>query len=223
LYSFLGYVIQNFNNHNAQVFQDLYVLWKLKNKNRGTFVEIGTGYPTGGNNTWLLESCLNWVGVLVEPNPVFFKSIRATRTSFLETCAIHDKSDIQLTLVIPTEFPAGGGTKENFESKVGSPYVEVNEISVNTIALVDCLKKHQISVDFDYLSFDTTGNIGDIQTIESMLQNKYFPKIITIGHNYKSHRHNLCNMLQSYGYIQEFDYISRWDDWYYHKSLEDNK
>jgi len=32
IYSFLGFVIQNFNNHNAQVFQDVYVLWKLKNK-----------------------------------------------------------------------------------------------------------------------------------------------------------------------------------------------
>lgn len=223
LYSFLGHVIQNFINHNAQVFQDLYVLWKLKNKNHGTFVEIGTGYPTGGNNTWLLESCLNWTGVLVEPNPTFFKSIEKERTSVLEKFAIHDKSDIQLVLMTANNFAPGSGIKENYEFKIGSVITNTTEILVNTISMTDCLKKHQIPMDFDYLSFDTTGNINDIQTIESMLQSQYFPKIITIGHNYKSHRHNLCNMLQSYGYIREFDYISKWDDWYYHKSLEDNK
>ena len=217
----MSYVIQNFNNHNAQVFQDLYVLWKLKNKSHGTFVEIGTGYPTGGNNTWMLESCLDWSGVLVEPNPIFFKSIEKERTSVLEKCAIHDKSNIQLTLTIPNNFAPDGSIKENYELKIGLIVNEVNEISVNTISIIDCLKKHQIPNDFDYLSFDTTGNITDIQTIESMLQHQYFPKIITIGHNHKSHRHNLCNMLQSYGYIREFDYISRWDDWYYHKSLEE--
>jgi hypothetical protein len=196
-------------------------LWKLKNKSHETFVEVGTGYPTGGNNTWMMESCLKWNGVLVEPNPVFFKSIRESRTSFLETCAIYDQSDIQLTLTIPNAFPPGGGIKKNLEPKVGSITNDSIEISVNTMKITDCLKKHQISADFDYLSYDTTGNIIDIKVIESMLQNQYFPKIITIGHNYKSHRLNLHNMLQSYGYIREFDYLSRWDDWYYHKSLED--
>ena len=223
IYSFLGFVIQNFNNHNAQVFQDLYVLWKLKNKSYGTFVEIGTAYPTGGNNTWILESNLGWRGVLVEPNPVFFDYIRKARTSVLETCAIHVKSDIQLILVIPNDFHPGGGVKQNFEAKVGANTFKQKEISVNTITMTDCLKKYQIPKDFDYLSFDTTGNINDIQIIESMLQEQYFPKIITIGHNYKSHRPNLYNMLQSYGYIREFDYISRWDDWYYHKSLEETE
>lgn len=222
LYSFLSYVIQNFNNYNAQVFQDLYVLWKLKNKEYGTFVEIGTGFPTGGNNTWMMESCLGWRGVLVEPNPFFFKEIEKNRSSALEKFAIHNKSNIQMTLTIPDDFMPGGSIKEDGELKVGAVINKVQEIFVNTIAITDCLKKHQIPVDFDYLSFDTTGNSNDIQTIESMLQNQYFPKIITIGHNYKSHRQNLCSMLQSYGYVREFDYISKWDDWYYYKSLEDN-
>jgi hypothetical protein len=225
LYSFLGFVIQNFNNHNAQVFQDLYVLWKLKNKRHGTFVEIGTGYPTGMNNTWMLESCLDWNGVLVEPNPVFFKAIESERKAPLEKYAIHDSSDIQLTLKTPVNSPAGGGIKENFELKfdINTTTDDSEEISVTTLAITDCLKKHQIPVDFDYLSFDTTGNISDIQTIESMFQNQYQPKVITIGHNYKSHRHDLNTMLQSYGYIREFDYLSQWDDWYCHESLKEIK
>ena len=54
-----------------------------------------------------------------------------------------------------------------------------------------------------------------------MLQNGYRPKVITIGHNYKSHRPRLHSMLQLYGYVQEFDYLSKWDDWFYHKSIEE--
>jgi hypothetical protein len=216
LYSFLGFVIQNLTTHNAQVFQDLYVLWKLKNKKQGIFVEIGTGYPTGGNNTWILESQLDWHGVLVEPNPTFSQAIQLLRKSELEPYAIYYESDVNLMLQVPVAFSPGGGFKENFENIVNPTDVNTVDIPVKTISMSDLLKKHQIPKNFDYLSFDTTGNSLDISALECMFVDQYFPKIITIGHNYKSHRTSLHNMLQSHGYVREFDYLSKWDDWYYH-------
>lgn len=220
--SFIGYVIENLSNKNAQLFQDLYVLWKLKNKNKGIFVEVGTAFPTGNNNTWTLESEAQWQGVLIEPNPVFHKSIMAARSMPLETRAIHYQSDSSLVLEIVNDFHASGGLKENYEIKVGQVIENSQEVVVDTISFTRCLEKYSIPKDFDYLSYDTTGNQADIQNIREIFAHNYFPKIITIGHNYKSHRPALHNMLQSHGYTREFDYLSKWDDWYYHNTLKDN-
>lgn len=222
-YSFLGYVVGNFNKSDAQLFQDLYVLWKLKSKTNGKFVEIGTAYPTGLNNTWMLESQLAWTGALVEPNPFFHRIIQQSRSSLLETSAIHSQSGKSIKMEIPNNFHPGGGIANNREIKVGAVINDSHQITVQTISLVDCLAKYQISLEFDYLSYDTTGNVSDIQNIKQMLEYGYQPSIITVGHNYKSHRPALFEMLQLFGYTRQFEHLSKWDDWYYHTSLKENQ
>jgi len=221
-YSFLGYVVENFNKSNAQLFQDLYVLWKLKSKTNGKFVEIGTGYPTGLNNTWTMESQLGWSGALVEPNPFFHRLIQISRSSQLETKAIYTQSGMSIKMNIPNNFHPGAGITINHEIKVGEVINELQQITVQTISLIDFLEKYQISLEFDYLSYDTTGNVFDIQNIKQMLEHGYRPKTITVGHNYKSHRPALFEMLQLFGYIRQFEHLSKWDDWYYHTSLKEN-
>lgn len=230
LFSFFGFILENMlncqedaNDCHGQLFQDLYVLWKLKNKTHGIFVEVGTGYPSGGNNTWNLESNFKWAGVCIEPNPFFHNNILKKRKSPLETRAIYHEDNVQITLVSPKNFEPGTGILENLElHHSGIPEVSpenFNEINVETISLINCLKHYSISNNFDYLSYDTTGNIDDIASIESILKIGYRPKIITTGHNYKSHRHLLHNMLKSYGYSREFEYLSKWDDWYYYNTI----
>jgi hypothetical protein len=169
-YSFLGYVVENFNKSNAQLFQDLYVLWKLKSKINGKFVEIGTGYPTGLNNTWMMESQLGWSGALVEPNPFFHQLIQYSRSSRLETKAIYTQSGMSIKMSIPDNFHPGAGITINYEIKVGDVINDLQQITVQTISLIDFLAKYQISLEFDYLSYDTTGNVFDIQNIK---QKKY--------------------------------------------------
>jgi len=222
-YSFLGYVVENFYKSNAQLFQDLYVLWKLKSKTNGKFVEIGTAYPTGLNNTWMMESQLGWSGALVEPNPFFHRLIQNSRSSRLEPKAIHSQSGILIEMDIPNNFHPGAGITIDNEIKVGAVINDLEKITVQTISLVDCLAKYQISLEFDYLSYDTTGNVSDIQNIKQMLEYGYQPKIITVGHNYKSHRPALLEMLQLFGYVRQYEHLSKWDDWYYHTSLKENQ
>lgn len=56
---------------NSQASQDLFVLWALKNKTNGTFLEIGSNDPVTINNTYLLETDYNWSGIMVEYNPMY--------------------------------------------------------------------------------------------------------------------------------------------------------
>ena len=53
-------------NFKGQAAQDAFVLWVLKGKRNGYFLEIGSNDPILINNTYLLESEYNWKGIMVE-------------------------------------------------------------------------------------------------------------------------------------------------------------
>lgn len=219
LMDFLGFVVSNLRSSSAQLFQDLYVLWKLKGKTNGVFLEVGVGYPTGLNNTYVLESRHGWTGVGLEPNPAFHGMMKNSRTFRFVPKAVHTESNKTISLCIPGMFNPGAYVKNNHEPKIGTPDDNINEVRVETITLVDCLTEHEIPKSFDYCSYDTTGNVVDIEIIKAMLDAGWRPRVFSIGHNHKSHRSDLQNMLQSRGYMREFEYISKWDDWYYDTSM----
>lgn len=51
---------------NGQAGQDVFVLWALKGKRAGHFLEIGSNDPIEINNTYLLEKEYGWRGIMVE-------------------------------------------------------------------------------------------------------------------------------------------------------------
>ena len=50
----------------SQIGQDLFVVAMTRGKCEGSFLEIGAGHPTQGNNTYLLETEYGWSGVSIE-------------------------------------------------------------------------------------------------------------------------------------------------------------
>lgn len=52
----------------SQSLQDMFILSILNGKENGTYLEIGSGHPNTGNNTFLLESKFNWTGLGLEIN-----------------------------------------------------------------------------------------------------------------------------------------------------------
>lgn len=216
LFSFVGYIFNNFHLSGGQLFQDLYVLWKLQDRKHGIFVEIGTAFPDHHNNTYLLESRYLWKGVCVEPNNTFHSFIESKRQSPLDRRAIYNNSAQIIKLKIPKDADAATGIYTDWEEKIGNSSQDYHYSDVESVTLLDCIQQYQTPLIFEYLSFDTTGNQDDICSIDKILTNNYRPRVITVGHNYKSHRMNMYNMLKSYGYVREFDFLSRWDDWYFH-------
>jgi hypothetical protein len=49
------FIQNNIKKSNSQVFQDLFVLYQMKCKKKGTFIEIGGGNGVDISNTYLLE------------------------------------------------------------------------------------------------------------------------------------------------------------------------
>jgi len=224
LMDFLGFAISNLTSSSAQLLQDLYVLWKTGSKINGKFLEIGVGYPTGLNNTYLLESRYGWNGIGIEPNPAFHEYIQKERTFLFFPNAVHTQSNTTVTLCVPNNFDPGSYVEQDYEAKIEIKYDIINQpvskFTASTVTLVDCLTEYQMPKIFDYCSYDTTGSVQDIEIIKSMLDAGWRPQVLSIGHNYKSYRHALHNMLQSYDYDREFEYLSKWDDWYYHNTVE---
>ena len=76
---FLGYVVSNNAKSHAQLFQDLFVLFMLKEKRSGYFVEFGTTDGLFLSNTALLESDYEWRGIVAEPSGTWHSALRKNR------------------------------------------------------------------------------------------------------------------------------------------------
>ena len=61
--------------YNGQAEQDKFVCNILKNKTNGFFIEVGSNHPIEINNTYLLESTLNWGGIMLEYDKQTFEAL----------------------------------------------------------------------------------------------------------------------------------------------------
>jgi len=76
------YIIQNHTEPGSQAGQDEFVLRLLGTAPAGTFLDIGSGDPIKGNNTWRLEQA-GWNGLRVESAPDSAAETQAARKSEL--------------------------------------------------------------------------------------------------------------------------------------------
>ena len=76
----------------SQVFQDLFVLYILNGKRKGTFLEIGSNDPYLASNTALLEKQFEWKGIAIDRDENEVKKYREKRQS---TCFCADALTIK--------------------------------------------------------------------------------------------------------------------------------
>jgi hypothetical protein len=56
----------NVKRNYSEAYQDMFVLTATNGKRNGTYVEIGSGHPSYGNNTYLLEKEFGWRGLSLD-------------------------------------------------------------------------------------------------------------------------------------------------------------
>ncbi len=66
IFDFFSYCLKNNSASKAKLFQDLFVLYELKEKKKGFFVDIGPAEASGFSNTVLLEANYKWKGFWAE-------------------------------------------------------------------------------------------------------------------------------------------------------------
>jgi hypothetical protein len=60
---------KNIKRNYSEAFQDIFILTLLDGQENGYYVEIGSGYPLNGNNTYLLEEVYDWTGISIDITP----------------------------------------------------------------------------------------------------------------------------------------------------------
>ena len=215
---FTNYCAINFMNSHAQLFQDLLVLFLLKDKRHGFFVEFGATNGRDLSNTFLLEEHFDWKGILAEPAKCWHAALKANRNVEIDTRCVWSETGAQLEFT-ETEI-AELSTLDNLVDKdfnksertIGAAY------SVETISLNDLLKIHNAPREIDYLSIDTEGS--ELTILQSFDFANYDIKIMTVEHNFVDpDRQEIFNLLSSKGFVRLFDRLSKFDDWYVQRSL----
>lgn len=82
---------ENVEQNYAEAYQDMFVLTMHNGKKNGTYVEIGSGHPTYGNNSYLLEKDFGWRGVSLDISEEF---VAAHNTERKHTCLLRDATTV---------------------------------------------------------------------------------------------------------------------------------
>lgn len=215
---FMHFLTKKVLASKSQVFQDLFVLYCLKEKTNGFFVEFGATDGVGLSNTFLLETEYNWRGILAEPGKIWEAGLKQNRNCFIdnrciwsrsgETVIFNETANPELSTI--DSFARGDFFSE--ERKNCKPY------AVETLSLNDLLGFYNAPESIDYLSIDTEGS--EYEILNSFNFSKYSIRIITVEHNFSPKRDDIFKLLVRNGYKRVFETISMFDDWYIREPFE---
>jgi FkbM family methyltransferase len=209
---FLEYCAKNRKASYSQLFQDLLVLYLLKEKANGYFVEFGAADGMFLSNTYLLEKNFNWNGIVCEPAKSWENDLRKNRSSIIDYRCVFHSSGLQLPFLdvknneLSTLQSYSQSDLHASNRTVGDQYL------VETISLRDLLDQHNAPQVIDYISIDTEGSEFDILRVFNF--DKYQFRIITVEHNHTEMRTEIYNLLINNGYSRIFKDLSGFDDWY---------
>jgi hypothetical protein len=86
--------VETIEQNYSEAYQDMFALLVTKGKRNGTYVEIGSGHPTYGNNSYLLEKDFGWTGLSIDINEEFIKQHSEQRK---HTAILKDATTINYT------------------------------------------------------------------------------------------------------------------------------
>ena len=216
---FAGYCAANFMGSQAQLFQDLLVVFFLKGRRNGFFVEFGATDGVGLNNTLVLERNFQWTGILAEPAACFHAALKANRKAAIDTRCVWSASGERLDFV-ETQIPelstvstlAGNDQHKEARSRNTRTY------AVETVSLNDLLAAHDAPREIDYLSVDTEGSEPAI--LKAFDFSRYDVKIATVEHNYiEPNRGEVHALMTANGFLRLMEPISKFDDWYIKRAV----
>jgi FkbM family methyltransferase len=200
-------------NAKSQIGQDMWVAFSSGFKERGTFMEIGAADGINLSNTYMLEQCLDWTGVCIEPARVWHTKFRMARSCLLETrcCSSTDSSEINFfesqQPLLSTAIKYRLVDTHAHERSKGFEY-SVQSVSLNTL-----FQKYFPAGHVNYLSIDTEGSEEEILSTFDFSMYSFDFASIEIGFD-DGKRQRIQSLLVSNGYRKVWDEISEFDDFY---------
>lgn len=202
---------------HSQLGQELEVIKFYNNKEGGFFIEIGASDGLELSNTYLLETKYKWRGICCEPIPKKFEKLVKNRpNSICYKQAVYNQSGLILPFDISNSYDLLSGISEHIDKHKSSVDNDKTTVQVETISLLDVLKKSNAPSFIEYMSLDTEGS--EFEILKNFDFEKYTFGLIDVEHNFmEPRRTEIRNLLLSKGYIYKGE--NNWDDMYKHFSV----
>jgi len=202
---------------HSQLGQELEVIKFYNNKEGGFFIEIGASDGLELSNTYLLETKYKWRGICCEPIPKKFEKLVKNRpNSICYKQAVYNQSGLILPFDISNSYDLLSGISKHIDKHKTSVDNDKTTVQVETISLLDVLKKSNAPSFIEYMSLDTEGS--EFEILKNFDFEKYTFGLIDVEHNFmEPRRTEIRNLLLSKGYIYKGE--NNWDDMYKHFSV----
>ena len=145
IFSFFGFCHRNVARSSAQIFQDLWVLYMLSEKQGGYFVEFGACDGKVLSNTLMLEAHYGWTGILAEPNREWHEDLEANRSAAISRLCVAATSGDTVNFMATDKRPELSRMADIVPDDIHEKNGNRSEHSlypVETISLLDLLKLH---------------------------------------------------------------------------------
>lgn len=189
-------------------------------KKQGLCIEVGANDGINDSNTMYFES-IGWNCILIEPNPVLCKMIRASRSATLVEVAASDKNGETSLFVAEGAQRAHGvstiNSAEEALNKIKSYGFTYSEVKVNTRTLNDILESLKVDRQIDFVSVDVEGH--EMEVLKGFSIEKWKPTVILLEDNTNCEKADVRNYLKAFGY-HPFKRTGV-NDWYAHETNED--
>jgi FkbM family methyltransferase len=209
---FLSFAARMAPYSNAQLLQDLWVLYELKEKRNGYFVEFGACDGVSLSNTLLLEKTFGWQGALAEPARAWHAALYRNRNCYITDQCVYKTDGIE---VLFNEVDIGelSGVEDlitgDFHADARQQGVQY---AVKTISLDRFLSGARAPRQIDYMSLDVEG--GEFDVLQSFDFASRDIALISVEHNFSDSRGKIYDLLTGLGYRRRFRHLSLFDDWY---------
>lgn len=209
---FLSFATKMAPYSNSQLLQDLWVLYELKEKRNGYFVEFGACDGVSLSNTLLLEKTFNWQGALAEPARAWHAALYGNRNCYINKKCVYKTDGVE---VLFNEVDIGelSGMKDLVAADFHARFrQEGQQYPVETISLSGLLSEARAPKHIDYMSIDVEG--GEYDVLQSFDFSHHDIALISVEHNFSDSREKIYSLLTGLGYRRRFRQLSLFDDWY---------
>jgi FkbM family methyltransferase len=214
---FLSFAAKRSPHSCAQILQDLWVLYELREKRGGLFVEFGACDGVTLSNTLLLEKTFGWQGALAEPARAWHEALRVNRNCYVSHKCVYRTDGARISFR-ETDIRELSTLEDLKNLDFHAPARDTgSQYDVETISLGNFLGEARAPKDIDYLSIDVEG--AELDILKSFDFDSYRIKLITIEHNFADVRQDIFDLLSKFGYRRKFMSISMFDDWYVRPDL----
>ena len=211
--------IKNKNDIKSQLYQDVFASFVIGDKFDKTFFEFGATNGIDLSNSYMLETLLNWKGVLSEPSPQWHSDLKKNRPNAnIITDCIWSESDKELDFFVSDVgvLSSLNDFKESDKiSMPGNTRVRLKNgkiISVKTISLNQAIEKEFKFKSPSYISVDTEGSEYEILKVFDF--KRFRPVVFTIEHNFTELQLKIDKLMKANDYLRVFKKITAFDAWY---------